>query len=227
MRIRQICRSNKAIFAKSLNKGRRLYACVFVPCVSLFCSSCVPHTKRLQKRITHHTPNIIREAQVNRFVYIHPYSCASSSSSDGEGSAAGFSPPQGIHTSGPTRIAMLEFLSFFLSSFFLLRFLELCLYSFSFPFGPPKSFETKKTRMKQVEHRDPAANCSSDDENLAAALAEDGGSNDSDISGDDSDRRVEAWEHGYMVDGFLVRDASEIEVKWSARFAEISQSSDV
>lgn len=61
-----------------------------------------------------------------------------------------------------------------------------------------------------MEHRDAAANCSSD-EDVAAALAEGGGN--SEISGDDSDRRVEAWEHGYMVDGFLVRDASEDEVQ--------------
>lgn len=56
-----------------------------------------------------------------------------------------------------------------------------------------------------MEHREQAANCSSD-EDLAAALAENGSNNGSEISGDDSDRRVEAWEHGYMVDGFLVRD---------------------
>ena len=60
-----------------------------------------------------------------------------------------------------------------------------------------------------MEHRDAAANCSSDDEGVAAALAENG--SNSEASGDDSDR-VEAWEHGYMVDGFLVRDESEDEV---------------
>ena len=63
-----------------------------------------------------------------------------------------------------------------------------------------------------MEHRDAAANCSSDDEDVAAALAESGDGGDSEISGEDSDRRVEAWEHGYMVDGFLVRDESEDEV---------------
>lgn len=60
-----------------------------------------------------------------------------------------------------------------------------------------------------MEHRDQAANCSSDDEGLAAALAENGSG--SEVSGDDSDRR--SWDHGYMVDGFLVRDdTSEDEV---------------
>eukprot|EP00903_Cladosiphon_okamuranus_P013654 g12716.t1 len=65
----------------------------------------------------------------------------------------------------------------------------------------------------EVEHRDAAANCSSDDEDAAVALAEDGdnSNSNSELSGDESGRGLEAWEHGYMVDGFLVRDESEDE----------------
>ncbi|CAM9342493.1 unnamed protein product, partial [Pylaiella littoralis] len=75
----------------------------------------------------------------------------------------------------------------------------------------------------EVEHRDPAANCSSDDEDLAAAVGLEDGESGADINsgfsddandqGRDQDQaeggRAEALEHGYIVDDFVVADSDE------------------
>lgn len=89
--------------------------------------------------------------------------------------------------------------------------------------SPPRQKKIRHNGRK-VEHRDPAANCSSDDEDLAAAVGLEDGESGADINsgfsddandqGRDQDQaeggRAEALEHGYIVDDFVVADSDEV-----------------
>lgn len=74
--------------------------------------------------------------------------------------------------------------------------------------SPPTPYPISDARIQKVEHRDAAANCSSDDEDLAAALAGDESSGGSSDGGGAEGEGGRVGAYGYVSDGFLVPDDS-------------------
>lgn len=65
--------------------------------------------------------------------------------------------------------------------------------------------------VRQVKDRDPMADCSSEDESLAAMLAL---QDDSDLEeGEEEHGTSQEVSHGYNVDDFVVHDDDAVEVK--------------
>ena len=79
-------------------------------------------------------------------------------------------------------------------------------------FVPPSVTTTNDFLLfcRQVKDRDPTADCSSEDENLAAMLAF-GDDSDLEEGGEEHETSQEV-SHGYNVDGFVVHDDDAAEV---------------